>query len=87
MFRPICEGEAMRINRTFSIPVALVHELRKKHNQSETVTMALRKYLNNEEVVTIVEASDIELINELRLRFGLMDAKSELLNTIKAMIK
>ncbi len=49
--------------------------------------MALRKYLNNEEVVTIVEASDIELINELRLRFGLMDAKSELLNTIKAMIK
>ena len=76
----------MRINRTFSIPVELVHELRKKPNQSETVTKALRKHLNNEDVVTIVEASDIELINELRLRFGLMDAKSELLNTIKAMI-
>jgi len=76
----------MRINRTFSIPIDLVHDLKKKPNQSETVTKALRKYLNNEEVVTIVEASDVELINELRLRFGLMDAKSELLNTIKAMI-
>jgi len=76
----------MRINRTFSIPIDLVHDLKKKPNQSETVTKALRKHLNNEDVVTIVEASDIELINELRLRFGLMDAKSELLNTIKAMI-
>ena len=76
----------MRINRTFSIPIDLVHDLKKKHNQSETVTKALRKHLNNEEIVTITEASDVELINELRLRFGLMDAKSELLNTIKAMI-
>jgi len=76
----------MRVNRTFSIPIDLVHDLKKKPNQSETVTKALRKYLNNEEVVTIVEASDVELINELRLRFGLMDAKSELLNTIKSMI-
>jgi hypothetical protein len=76
----------MRVNRTFSIPIDLVHELKKKPNQSETVTKALRKHLNNEDVVTIVEASDVELINELRLRFGLMDAKSELLNTIKAMI-
>jgi len=39
----------MRINRTFSIPVELVHELRKKHNQSETVTRALRKYLDNDQ--------------------------------------
>jgi len=76
----------MRINRTFSIPYDLAQDLKKKPNQSETVTKALRKHLNNEEVVTIVEASDVELINELRLRFGLMDAKSELLNTIKAMI-
>jgi len=77
----------MRVNRTFSIPVDLVHELRKKHNQSETVTKALRKHLNNEDVVTIVEASEEELIQELRLRFGLGDAKSELLATIRAMMK
>lgn len=76
----------MRINRTFSIPVELVHELRKKHNQSETVTKALRKYLGDEETPSITDASEIELINELRLRFGLYDSKSVLLNTIKAMI-
>jgi len=77
----------MRINRTFSIPVALATELKKKHNQSETVTKALRKHLNNEDVITIEDASNHELIHELRLRFGLADAKSELLNTIKAMMK
>ena len=76
----------MRINRTFSIDYELVIELKKKVNQSETVNRAVRKYLNNEDVITIEDASDHELIHELRLRFGLMDAKSELLNTIKAMI-
>jgi len=77
----------VRINRTFSIPVALATELKRKPNQSETVTKAVRKYLNNEDVITIEDASDHELIHELRLRFGLADAKSELLNTIKAMMK
>ena len=38
----------MRINRTFSIPIELVQELKKKHNQSETVTRALRKYLDSD---------------------------------------
>lgn len=77
----------MRINRTFSIPVALAQELKKKHNQSETVTRALRKYLDTTAGIEIDDATDHELIHELRLRFGLMDAKSELLNTIKAMMK
>lgn len=76
----------MKINRTFSIDYQIAMDLKKKLNQSETVCKALRKHLNNEEIVSIVEASDIELINELRLRFGLMDAKSELLNTIKSML-
>lgn len=76
----------MRINRTFSIPIDLVHDLKKKHNQSETVTRALRKYLDKDEGIDITDATDDELIQELRLRFGLMDAKSELLNTIRAMI-
>ena len=80
----------MRINRTFSIPVSLVHELRKKHNQSETVTRALRKYLEKQDedyVPTILEASEDELLQELRLRFGSGDAKSELLITIRSMMK
>jgi len=77
----------VRVNRTFSIPVDLVYDLRKKPNQSETVTRALRKYLDKDEGIDITDATDDELIQELRLRFGLMDAKSELLNTIRAMLK
>ena len=77
----------MRVNRTFSIPIDLVHDLKKKPNQSETVTRALRKYLDKNDGIDITDATDDELIQELRLRFGLMDAKSELLNTIRAMLK
>jgi hypothetical protein len=77
----------MRINRTFSIPYDLAQDLKKKHNQSETVARALRKYLEDEETPTITDASEEELIQELRLRFGLGDAKSELLSTIKTMMK
>lgn len=77
----------MRVNRTFSIPIELVRELKKKVNQSETVTRSLRKYLEDELTPTITDASEDELIQELRLRFGLGDAKSELLATIRAMMK
>ena len=41
----------MRVNRTFSIPVDLVYDLRKKPNQSETVTRALRKYLDKDKEI------------------------------------
>jgi hypothetical protein len=47
----------MRINRTFSIPVALATELKKKHNQSETVTRALRKYLDDSDRPEVTEES------------------------------
>ena len=80
----------MRVNRTFSIPIDLVHDLKKKHNQSETVTRALRKYLEKQDedyVPTILEASEDELLQELRLRFGSGDPKSELLITIRSMMK
>ncbi|MBT7244474.1 MAG: hypothetical protein HN874_03385, partial [Euryarchaeota archaeon] len=76
----------MRVNRTFSIPVELVHELRKKHNQSETVTRALRKYLDDTEDYTLNEASDIIILNELRLRFKPMSPEMELLKTLIAII-
>ena len=47
----------VRINRTFSIPVALATELKKKHNQSETVTRALRKYFDDSDVPDVTEES------------------------------
>jgi lipid A disaccharide synthetase len=58
----------MRINRTFSIPVELVHELRKKHNQSETVTRALRKYLDNQGESSVEHASTYQLMAVLTNR-------------------
>ena len=41
----------MRINRTFSIPYDLAQDLKNKHNQSETVTKALRKYLDKDKEI------------------------------------
>jgi hypothetical protein len=74
----------MRINRTFSIPVELVHELRKKHNQSETVTRALRKYLDSNESESLDDATTRVILSELRLRFEPMSPEMELLKTLIA---
>ena len=69
----------MRINRTFSIPVELVHELRKKHNQSETVTRALRKYLDPGELRSIEDATTRQLMAALL-------ARSDIDETMKALL-
>jgi hypothetical protein len=58
----------MRINRTFSIPIELVQQLKKKHNQSETVTRALRKYLDNQGESSIENASTRQLMAALLAR-------------------
>jgi hypothetical protein len=58
----------MRINRTFSIPIELVQDLKKKHNQSETVTRALRKYLDSGESSSIENSSTRQLMAALRSR-------------------
>ena len=76
----------MRINRTFSIPIELVQELKKKHNQSETVTRALRKYLDPTEEYTLNEASNIIILRELQMRFEPHSAEMELLKTMIAII-
>lgn len=74
----------MRVNRTFSIPVDLVHVLRKKHNQSETVTRALRKYLDSNDSESLSEASIRTILFELRLRFEPMSPEMEILKTLIA---
>jgi hypothetical protein len=76
----------MRINRTFSIPYDLAQDLKKKHNQSETVTRALRKYLDDTEEYTLNEASDMIILRELQMRFEPMSAEMELLKTLIAII-
>mgnify|MGYP003668579282 FL=1 len=69
----------MRVNRTFSIPVELVHELRKKHNQSETVTRALRKYLDNHGESSIENATTRQLMAALL-------ARNDIDETMKALL-
>lgn len=76
----------MRVNRTFSIPIELVRELKKKHNQSETVTRALRKYLDPNQAETLDDADTRTILSELRLRFEPMSSEMELLKTLIAII-
>lgn len=47
----------MRINRTFSIEYELVLELKKKHNQSEIVNRAVRKYLDDSDAPEVSQES------------------------------
>jgi len=58
----------MRVNRTFSIPIELVQELKKKHNQSETVTRALKKYLDPDPLLKVHDASSRQLMAALTAR-------------------
>ena len=76
----------MRMNRTFSIPVELVHELKKKHNQSETVTRALRKHLDPNQKETLDDASTRMILIELSMRFEPHSTEMELLKTLKSII-
>jgi hypothetical protein len=69
----------MRVNRTFSIPVELVHELRKKHNQSETVTRALRKYLEGDHNSSIADVTTRQLMAALL-------ARNDIDETMKALL-
>lgn len=39
----------MKMNKTFSIDIDLIHALRKKRNQSATVCRALRVYMMDED--------------------------------------
>jgi hypothetical protein len=74
----------MRINRTFSIPYDLAQDLKKKHNQSETVTRALRKYFESNDSESLSDATIRTILFELRLRFEPMSPEMELLKTLIA---
>ena len=69
----------MRVNRTFSIPIELVQDLKKKHNQSETVTRALRKYLDPGELRSIEDATTRQLMAALL-------ARNDIDETMKALL-
>jgi len=69
----------VRVNRTFSIPIDLVHDLKKKPNQSETVTKALRKYLDKDKEIYAYDFDTRTLCIALR-------AKEDIDDTLKALL-
>ncbi len=69
----------MRINRTFSIPIDLATDLKKKHNQSETVTRALRKYLDYDHSPIIRESTTRQLMAALLARDDIDETMKALL--------
>jgi hypothetical protein len=72
--------------KTYNLPQDVITILSKQPNKSEYVAKAVRhKYSGNGEI-SLDDWTNLELIQELRLRFGLMDTKSELLKTIIALL-
>lgn len=43
------EGDWMKINRTFSIPVSIAMRLKSERNQSAVVSKAVKKYLDEKD--------------------------------------
>ena len=76
----------MRINRTFSIPIELVQDLKKKHNQSETVTRALRKYLDPSYEHTLNDSTTSMILRELQMRFEPKSPEYELVKSLLTII-
>ena len=75
----------MRINRTFSIPYDLAQDLKKKHNQSETVTRALRKYLDGD-AVDVRDIPTKQLLVAVRTRYDQFDTEYQLLTTVISLL-
>ena len=76
----------MRVNRTFSIPIELVQQLKKKHNQSETVTRALRKYLDPSYEHSLNDSTTIMILRELQMRFEPKSPEYELVKSLLTII-
>lgn len=58
----------MKVARTFTIDHDLVVELQKIPNQSKTVCMALRNYMQDNGDLSLRDASTIRIIKELSTR-------------------
>jgi len=69
----------MRINRTFSLDFEIATELKKKHNQSETVNRALKKYLHYDHAPIINESTTRQLMAALLAREDIDETMKALL--------
>lgn len=69
----------MKVNRTYSIDVSLVQQLRSKRNQSDTVCRALRLYLAGEDEYSVGQVPTRNLLAAL-------SSRSDLSEQLKAVI-
>ena len=78
----------MKSLKTYNLHQDVIQILKRQPNKSHYVANAVRAaYKGGGDVETdITDATDIELITELRLRFGLDDPKSEMLKAIMVLI-
>lgn len=76
----------MRINRTFSIDYQIAMDLKKKHNQSETVNRALKKYLDPSYEHSLNDSTTIMILRELQMRFEPKSPEYELVKSLLAII-
>jgi hypothetical protein len=78
----------MKSLKTYNLPQDVIEILKRQPNKSYYVANAVRAaHKGGGDVETdITDATDIELITELRLRFGLDDPKSEMLKAIMVLI-
>jgi hypothetical protein len=72
---------SMKVNRTYSIDVSLVQQLRAKRNQSDTVCRALRLYLAGEDEYSV---SQVATRNLLAVIHGRQDISEQLKAVILA---
>jgi len=69
----------MKVNRTYSIDMSLVHALKSKRNQSETICRALRLYLAGEDEFSLANV-------RTRMLLAALQARTDVSNQLKAVI-
>lgn len=58
----------MKMNKTFSLDLDLIHQLRSRRNQSDTICRALRLYLGGENEFSLSELRSRQLMAALHAR-------------------
>ena len=74
----------MKVNRTYSMDISLVHQLRSKRNQSAIVCRALKMFLAGEGEFSVGQVPSRELLSSLQ---GRSDISEQLNAVITAELK
>ena len=78
----------MKSLKTFNLDKDVIDILKLKDNKSQYVCRAVRKLHNKDQSddIPLMEATDTDIINELKLRFDVHSPQFQLLQTIKSLL-